>query len=231
MARTRTTDEVRDGYIQAMGPELGPLFNEAAFELMHIHWRWKQYRILFSVSQVRIELLNQSAPSFFRILKQLLFEETLLAIARLVEPYRPGPRQNLTIHGFPAVARAAQIEIQLRGAINEAERATKFARDWRHRRLAHRDLKLLLKQRTNPLAPASQQAIEDSLEALRNVLNCIETHYCKSETEYREVLDVWDAEPLLYVLRDGLRAQERRRKRRERGEFTAEDLKDQEPMD
>ena len=84
MSEERTPAEVQTAYVQAMGKELGELFYATSSELTWIHWRWKQYRTLYGEKQSRINLLNEAAPLFFYIVHNVLFEDTLLAIARLV---------------------------------------------------------------------------------------------------------------------------------------------------
>jgi hypothetical protein len=69
-----------------MGKDLGELFHATSSELTWIHWRWRQYRTLFGEKQSRIDLLNEAAPLFFRILHNVFFQDTLLVIARLVGP-------------------------------------------------------------------------------------------------------------------------------------------------
>ncbi len=86
MSRSKSVEEVRAGYIEALGQELGELFHATSSELTWIHWRWKQHRTLFGEKPSRIDLLNEAAPLFFRIVYSVFFEDTLLAIARLVGP-------------------------------------------------------------------------------------------------------------------------------------------------
>jgi hypothetical protein len=78
MSRWKSAKEVRASYIDAMGQELGELFHATSSELTWIHWRWKQYRILFGEKPGRIDLLNEAAPLFFRIVQDVFFEDTLL---------------------------------------------------------------------------------------------------------------------------------------------------------
>ena len=92
----RTEEHMLAEYAKKMGAELGPLFHALSSELSWIHWRWKQYRILFSEKRSRIHLLNASAPLFFQIIHNVLFEDTLLSIARLVSPAKSAGKQNLT---------------------------------------------------------------------------------------------------------------------------------------
>lgn len=59
--------------------------------------------------------------------------------------------------------------------IAETIKLTEFCRDWRNRRIAHRDLKLALEQPTTPLAAGSRAQAKDALKAIANVLNARES--------------------------------------------------------
>ena len=87
--------------------------------------------------------------------------------------------------------------------VDEAIECGDFASDWRNRRLAHRDLDLALSPSAKPLAPVSRQAIEVSLDALRTLLNEIESAYVGSTTAYADSFTTGDAESMLHVLRAG----------------------------
>lgn len=71
--------------------------------------------------------------------------------------------------------------------------------------------------------------MKDALKAVAEVLNTVERHYCDSETGYDLGGPLGGAISLLYLLDDGLRAQEARWKRLEEGkplenDFVARDL-------
>ena len=97
--------------------------------------------------------------------------------------------------------------------VEEAVRNTEFARDWRNRRLAHRDITQVLAPQLYPLAIASRNHIETALASLCKVMNSIELHYENSTTSYEHVI-VADsgAGALLYYLSSGLDADETRKK-------------------
>jgi len=138
----QTEDQILAGYVDKMGPELGALFHAIDAELSWLHWRWKQYRILFGEKPSRIDLLNQSAPFFFRVIHDVLFEDTLLGIARLVGPARSAGNPNLTILRFSAAIAAVQIRGEVDELIEKAKASAAFAIDWRNHHIAHRNLDL-----------------------------------------------------------------------------------------
>lgn len=225
MSGEKSAEEAQAGYIEAMGQELGELFYAASTELTWIHWRWKQYRILFGEKPSRIDLLNEAAPLFFRIVQDVFFEDTLLAIARLVGPPKSVRKTNLTVERFPPLLADLNLRDEVCELIAKAKTCAAFALDWRNRRLAHRDLELILGASPQPLPPATRQKIEESLSALRDVMNHIEIKFCDSVTGYAYSPTPGDAEELLYVIQGGLLRERDRREQWARGELHGDDIK------
>ena len=141
--------------------------------------KWHEYVLLFGAGESRIDVLNKTAPSFFRLIHDSLFEDVLLNIARLTDAERVGSsggRETLTLQRLPSLvnpAIRAEVQTQLTALMTK----TKFARDWRHRLLAHRDLRLALDEGATPLTPANRREVRESLEAVANLLNAVETYY------------------------------------------------------
>ena len=229
-------DQVLEAYVKEMGSELGPIFHAVSHELTWVHWRWNQYRILFGEKPSRIELLNASAPFFFRVIQNVLFEETLLGISRLIDPSDSGVgKSNLTIQALPQLCKPPlcqpKIQDQIRTLVGDAATAGEFAQDWRNRHIAHRDLDLALGRQTNKmLEPATRDKVELSLSALRDVLNTIENEYCNGKITVYYSPTLWDAESLLHRLRDGLLREKDRQECWNRGERHADDIKPLEPI-
>lgn len=228
----RTAEEAKKANIEKMGEPLGTLFSALWQEVAMLHVRWKEYVALFGTKPERIDLLNRAAPHFFRMLQDELWESTLLSLARLTDPSNSQgnpDRSNLTINALPALI----VDVKLKGDVNkliaESMKLPEFCRDWRNRRIAHRDLKLALEQSTTPLADGSRAQVKDALKALVNILNAVERHYCDSETVYDLGAPLGGAISLLYVLDDGLRVEDAKQKRLEEGkpvqdDFIASDL-------
>ena len=228
----RTAEEAKKANIEKMGEPLGTLFSALWQEVAMLHVRWKEYVALFGTKPERIDLLNRAAPHFFRMLQDELWESTLLSLARLTDPSNSQgnpDRSNLTINALPALIADVKLKGDVNKLIAESMKLTEFCRDWRNRRIAHRDLKLALEQSTTPLADGSRAQVKDALKALVNVLNAVERHYCDSETAYDLGGPLGGAISLLYVLDDGLRAEDAKQKRLEEGkpvqdDFIARDL-------
>jgi hypothetical protein len=169
-----TADEVEKQYVDAMGPELGRLYHRLWNECAWIHWKWSEFNELFGENPKRIELLNECAPQFFSLIQQSLWEDILLTISRLTDPATsPGRKQNLSLTALTQFV-ATEICPELQSLIETAAQKAAFARDWRNRRIAHRDLNVALQQSSTPLAPATRAGVRECLAAIAAVLNVIE---------------------------------------------------------
>jgi hypothetical protein len=225
---TQNADEAKNANVAKMGNELGELYSALWQDVANLHFDWREYVELFGAKSTRIDLMNETAPHFFRLVQDRLWETTLLHLARLTDsaesPGKGGERTNLTIKALPELIDDAEFKDRLIKLIDDAMKLTGFARDWRNRRIAHRDLKLVLEQSTAPLADASRQDVKKALSAIATVLNEVAGHYTASHTAFDFGGPLGGAVSLLYVLGFGLRARDERSKRLMAGKQTAEDL-------
>jgi hypothetical protein len=228
----RTAEEAKEANIAKMGEPLGALYSALWQAVATIHFYWKQYVELFGAKPERIGLINRAAPAFFRMLQDELWENSLLHLARLTDPANSPGKQtpaNLTIQALPALITDIKLKETLSKLVTEAVKQTDFCRDWRNRHIAHRDFKLALEQPTTPLAEGSRAQVKTALKAIADVLNALEGHHFQSETRFDLGGQIGGAVSLLYVLDNGLRAEEARQQRLEAGkplkdDFIARDL-------
>jgi hypothetical protein len=223
MRNHKTAEEAKKEYIACMGEELGKVFHALWQEVAWLYAKWGEYVDLFGKKPSRIELMNRAAPRFFGIVQDSLWEGTILHIARLTDPPRTGCKDNLTIQRLPELIHDTQLLGELSRLIELAIQSTEFCRDWRNRHIAHTDLHLAIEGGIDPLEPASRKSVNEALISLVNVLNAVSRHYQDSESSF-DVPACDGGESLLYVIDDGLRAQEERRTRIEGGEYNKEDL-------
>jgi hypothetical protein len=229
MTHYRTADEVRASHLALLGPELGPLYDALYNDVVWVHMRWAQYRLLYGTKPERIDLLNRAAPLFFWIIGDMGFEQTLLDISRLTDPATMGSHQNLSILALPESVSDHELRKTLTALVEVARRKSQFAREWRNRQIAHRDLDLALR-RASPLPGASREAVEGALGAIDAVLNAVSGRYLDGETEFKPLGQHGDATQLLLILRDGVRAENSRHERLARGEPNPEDIEPGAPI-
>lgn len=199
-------------HLRKMGEEIGPVYSALWQEVVRIGRKWEQYVALFGVNEQRVALMNKAGGSIFRTVQDTLWDDVLLHIARLSDPAKSMNKSNLSILHLVELVKPSDLRGKLDVLSNECVSACQFARDWRNRRIAHRDLSLALDTSVKPLASASRENVVTALEKIEEVLNAASAYYLDSTTFFR-VSRGEDAVSLLYLVRDGLLFREEARKK------------------
>ena len=223
MSEHRTAEEVKRHLIEVMGDDLGSLYHALWNELTWLYSKWGEYVELFGTKPSRIELVNRAAGRFFRIVQDSLWDDALLHIARLTDPPKSAGKENLTIKKLPQLIVQESLKKNVSELIDVAVEKAEFCRDWRNRHIAHKDLKLALNSGAEPLKPASRAKIKEALSSISDVLNALSNHYMDSTTMFEGVDNMGGVVSLLYVIDDGLRAEEERNERPKAGDYRADD--------
>ena len=175
--------------------------------LTTLHLNWAEFRELFASKPSRIDLMNETAPAFFRRLEDVLWKDVLLDLSRLTDKPSGRGEQRLTVLQYTPLVARLPIRDAVHAALDNVESATRFARDWRDRRIAHRDFRHAQDPAARPLAPASRASIEAALQSVREVMQIPEDHFRDAKVSYEHVIrapgGAWD---LLYHLESGLEA-------------------------
>src|SRR5262245_18340275 len=188
-----------------MGPELGELQYLLSHDVFWLHCKWAEYRELFATKPSRIDLMNETAPAFFARLDDVLWSDVLLHLSRLTDKPTSRGKQNLTFLQYPRLVARLPIRDAGHAALENVESATRFVRDWRDRRLAHRDFSHAQDPTAKPLTAGSRASVEVALKAVRDLMQIPEGHFCDAEKSYDCLASAqggpWD---LLYHLDAGL---------------------------
>ena len=224
MGNHKKVDVAKKEYIDRMGEQLGKLFYALNQEVEWLYMEWNEYIALYGTKPSRIDLLNKAAPLFFRVVQDSLFEGTLLHITRLTDPPKSAGKENLTIQRILPLVSDQPLSGILKSKIEVAVQKSEFCRDWRNRLIAHQDLKLATEKGINPLKPANRELVKKALDSIADVLNAVILHYNESEIGFGIVHGNGGGESLLYIINDGLRAEEQRTKRIKNSDFREEDF-------
>ncbi len=218
-----TSDDAKRRYIALMGSDLGALFHALWNELAWLYAKWEEYVELFGTKPSRLDLLNRAAGYFFRVVQDSLWEDSLLHIARLTDSPSSAGKSNLSVRRLPDLINDPDAKRKVEELVKVALVKSDFCRDWRNRRIAHRDLNLALDEGIEPLQPASRATVREALDALSDVLNAVTQHFEDSTTSFEGVGNRRGAHSLLFVIDDGLRMEKERRHRFEKGDYRPED--------
>jgi hypothetical protein len=161
------------------------------------------------------------------MLQDTLWDSVLMHISRLTDPPVVGRRnrQTLTLLRLHRAIPEPELGKHVRSLVGRTVKAAQFSRDWRDRRIAHRDLALVQSENAQPLAPASRADVETVLEQMREIVNAVEDHYFGAEVMFDFVSPPNDAEALLYQLRLARMIQDERDARLKAGEYRPEDFR------
>lgn len=224
-----TADQVRTRNVAAMGENLGSIYSQLWQELAWLYRTWAEYIILFGTKESRVALLNSAAPAFTRMVQDSLWEGVVLHIARLTDPPKSMGKPNLSIRSLCDAVTDSDLKDRVVAAIDETLEVSEFCRDWRNRRLAHRDLDLALKRDAEPLKSASRVQVNDALGALSAILNLVSQKYLESSTLFDLDLRLGGgsggAMSLLYYIHAGLEAERKRLARLKSGDFAENDYR------
>jgi hypothetical protein len=101
-----------------------------------------------------------------------------------------------------------QLRASLESIVDDVIQKTVFARDWRNRRLAHKEL-----VRDQPLASASVDHVGDALATVRMLMNQLEQHYLNKTVSYEQPIPaLGGVGSFITILRKGVEARRAERK-------------------
>lgn len=158
---------------RASAPEFERVLHLLKNEWAHAEWTLQEFRDLFSDGE-RLAVLNGVAGPLMALLQDVLWENLLLQVARLTDPVQTAGHKNLTFQQIPAFFTDQREKHRELGAhVQAAVDAAAFARDWRNRRIGHRDLEHTLDRQAKPLEIASLERVDAALAAIHRILDTI----------------------------------------------------------
>ncbi len=176
-----TAAQLKAEHLRLLGPEAGGIYNALWNEVVELHWEWQQYLKLFAQPQKGVDALNEAAGAFFYLAQHALWQHIVLSIACLTDrPQSMGKadKRNLTVRSLSGeMTTDSAFAQEFHELIASRASSWAFAKDWRHKYLAHRDLDTAL-GRAVPLPAIGRSDVEGALSALREILNLIhEVHF------------------------------------------------------
>ncbi|HWG88186.1 MAG TPA: hypothetical protein VN679_10425 [Candidatus Acidoferrales bacterium] len=140
MSTTESQQSAQDAMVASMGAELGNTFFALYNEVVWLHAVWQEYRVIYGTSEEKLQVANRAAGFFFRIVQDELWNSVLLRIARLTDSPKTMGKTNLTIRALPTLIVDSTLSQEVKALVEVALAKSEFAREHRHKRLAHQDL-------------------------------------------------------------------------------------------
>jgi len=180
--------------------DVSVLFEPLHREILQAHARWKVFRQLFTTSDARMRLLNETAPGFFAIVKDVIRDDAFVALSRLTDKSQTAGKKTLSLYRLVDSLEShcdAGFVSDAQNRLAELATLVKEIRNWRHRKLAHIDLATALEYRPQPLGPVTRGTIDDALAKAAELMNSILGYYKIAPILYDAVYFAGDADVLL----------------------------------
>jgi len=186
-----------NGISERIPEEYRATFSHLSGEVLHIREKWHQYVGLFGYSQARIDLLNDAGRLFVWILHNLLVDDLILSLSRLLdrsESFDKTARAKVPNLSFEYLnARLnrcgdAQLAIRLKTLLEKTKAAAGALQEHRHKRIAHNDRRVAIAEE-DLLPPVSRGLIEKTIANAEEFL----AEFERSFTNVKIKIDFVDA--------------------------------------
>ncbi len=178
------------------------LWRILSHDCVQLHSDLGEFTYLSTVEE-RVALLNETAPDFFGRLQGTLWNAMLLQVCRLTDPAQTSGKDNLSLGSFLKMTACDRDSIhQDRAAmlVVKAVGLSDFARDWRNRRIAHRDLSTATG--ASLCANGTLLQLRQSVSAIGEAMDAMDPG--GGQTAWDPGLSGEGCRPLLDYLREGL---------------------------
>jgi hypothetical protein len=186
-----------------MANETEKLLQAISEDLGEIHLKWLLFCQLYEDEEI-VDLLNESAPTFFGVCQSIFLDDIILSINRLTDPSKTCGKENLTLASILDTFEftSKDLTTDLQESLKVIKDNCSFIKKHRDRRISHSDLKTYFKDHPEPLPVITKEKIENALLGLRTFVNKLELHLFKNEIGYEYLSVVDGASNLVGCLND-----------------------------
>lgn len=166
---------------------------------------WTHYQILFEGSDLKRELLQNTAHKFFSDLNHMLIEHMILQICKLTDPETTNGKRNLTISFLINNADFAAAPREMEKLKKIAARIDKFSeriRPARNKLISHLDLDAALGRKS--LGGASIAAWRKFWLDLQDFVTMLHRRYVDTHTPFylNDIAQISDADELVRAIKE-----------------------------
>jgi AbiU2 len=192
--------------------ELREIYGHVAGSLIDTLGVLDELTILFSTSREAVDLMNQTAPTFFVRHEQLLFHHIILFVSRLTDDKRSGsrknPQENLTLSRLLDLEpEYHKLRVDLRKKLGVIKEDAKPMRLFRHKVLAHASLVHHLSLSTKLAGDITLKSMKDLLNKIGDYLVTFDCFFTRVDAQLYYSQGYGEASDLLAYLRRAVDAE------------------------
>ena len=158
----------------SISPELNDIFLAVNREVTWLHTVWDLYIQLYGTSDEHMNIMNSSAPLFFSIVQNILFEELAITVNRLIEKHNTFGKDNACleqiIEKIDSNTHPSLIDI-LRVKLKDIRSKSSTFRMWRNKRIAHSDLVTILEKNSEILPGITRREVQELISKISEFMN------------------------------------------------------------
>lgn len=172
-------------------------YEQLSYDLTLLYFQWIMYSQIYDTNQLRIDLLNETAPVFFRDLHRMLIRDIIVGIARITDPAKVSGRTNLTLEHLANLIdpkKQPGLAARVASALTDVKLNVVPIREYRNKIVAHRDLNVAM-----GAAPpgVTFKQIREALSKCAALLNAIQTDSGDGATGYEHGIESLEGVPAL----------------------------------
>lgn len=198
-------NEILLRYQQRFGDEEGRRYKSIEDQWSRLWLLWKDFDTLFRNGEQRAEILTKSASGFFWQFRTLAMNEMLLGLCRLMDRDKRTcsfPTFTKNIFSSDTVNVSLEDRDKILANQRDALQRTKFAKNWRDKRIAHIDMDI------SGVEEYDIAEIKSGIDAIHALIDSVQLAFFETQMLNHVVGPSGDASSLLYKLRDGLQFRE-----------------------
>jgi len=189
-----------------MHGEAKELYEGIRQELIRLHANWRIFRQLFATSDERYVILNNTAPGFFTLVKDVLVDNAVVSLSRLTDPKRFDSLVRLVAVMKNQVHHDLYRELEER--LSTIQTQCEDIREHRDKRVAHRERKgesPSFEEGPTKLPPLTRKEIEGAMAGMAELMNKVLGAFTGDYQIYEPAV-TGDSEALVSYLERGLGA-------------------------
>ena len=195
-----------DQEIQAqLPPELASQFRPLFKDIFWLGMKWREYATLFG-DESNFYLLHRTASYLFQIIDDIMWDDMILHLSRLVGSAKSMGKENLTVRRIPELIQDAALKSEIQELVESCQAHCAFVAEHRNKRLAHYDLEIAIQNLEASLAGVSRMEMRRAVESLQSIMQKIYAHYTDRHFDFDSSLRSDNANSLIRALERADRA-------------------------